>query len=272
MIKTFRNIIFAAVCVLIVLTVKADIAMAPAPENLGPEPPSPIVPEVPDFVYDADYSIPILMYHQIDSPKGGLTVTPDDFMAQMDALKAAGYTTVGMDEILSAMAGEPVPLPPKACALTFDDGYDCFYRNALGVLEAKGFTATVFVVTGLVGTTGYLDWEQISELCDMQYTMGCHTVNHLDLSTLSGPGLTKEISGARDTLREKTNQDVFSFCYPAGRYNAQVVEAVEGAGFLGAVTTEPGTAKLSDDRFTLKRVRVDGRDSLDTFKNKLGIQ
>ncbi len=270
--KAFRQSVLIAVCVFLLLVIKADVAVAPAAEILEPEPPSPNLPEPPQFVYDGEYSIPILMYHQVDNPSGGLTVTPADFLAQMNVLKEAGYTAVGMDDVLLAMTGEPVPLPPKACALTFDDGYDCFCRNALEVLEANEFTATVFVVTGLVGNTGYLNWEQISELVELGYTMGCHTENHLDLCTLSESRLTKEISGSRDILMEKTDQAVLSFCYPAGQYNDQVVDAVEEAGFLGAVTTKPGTAKLSDERFTLKRIRVDGRESLSTFKNKLGIQ
>ena len=47
------------------------------------------------------------------------------------------------------------------------------------------------------------------------------------------------------------------FCYPAGRYDAAVIAAVQQAGYLGATTTNYGLARPSD-LYTLARVRVNG--------------
>ncbi len=43
-------------------------------------------------------------------------------------------------------------LPPRACALTFDDGYRSVRDLALPLLAALGLHATVFLITDLVGT------------------------------------------------------------------------------------------------------------------------
>lgn len=228
-------------------------------------------PVRPESQYDPTYSLPILMYHQIGRPARGLTVTPEDFAQQMDALVASGYTAVSLDTVLLAMAGEQAALPPKAVVLTFDDGYDCFYRNANPILEERGLTATIFVITGMVGDPGYLSWEQITELVDQGYTVGCHTHMHPDLRLVSQDRLDREIADSKKALSEATGQDVLSFCYPAGEYNDRVLEAVRSAGFLGAVTTQPGTIDLGSHPYTLKRIRVDGRESLETFKRKLSI-
>ncbi len=270
-ISIFRFTVLLFWTMAMTLVFARDVLIVPAGILCDPEPPLPGVPRPPEFRYDGHYSIPILMYHQIESPAGGLTVTPTDLASQMDVLKAAGYTTVSMDEVLLSMEGEPVPLPPKAIVLTFDDGYDCLYRNAYPILEERGFSATMFLTTGLVGRSGYLTWEQVSTLAGAGYTVGCHTRNHLDLRTLSGAGLEKEILGARKVLMEKTGQAVFSFCYPSGRYDGQVISAVKAAGFLGAVTIEPGVSDLSGNPHILKRIRIDGRESLETFKHKLGL-
>jgi hypothetical protein len=58
------------------------------------------------------------------------------------------------------------------------------------------------------------------------------------------------------------------FCYPAGRLDEKVVQAVRAAGFLGATTTAPGLATPAD-MFRLNRVRVDRSDGVAGLAAKL---
>jgi len=58
------------------------------------------------------------------------------------------------------------------------------------------------------------------------------------------------------------------FCYPSGRYDERVVEAVRRAGFFGATTTEYGLARPSEP-FSLDRVRVNRTDGVAGFAAKL---
>lgn len=61
------------------------------------------------------------------------------------------YDFVSLGEIGSRLeAGEE--FPKQVAAIAFDDGYGDVYYNALPLLLKKGIPATVFVVTGLVGT------------------------------------------------------------------------------------------------------------------------
>ena len=62
------------------------------------------------------------------------------------------YQFVSMPEACSRLkSGEPFPKP--SALVTFDDGYQDFYQNAMPLLSRKGIPAAVFVVTGLVGTS-----------------------------------------------------------------------------------------------------------------------
>lgn len=102
-------------------------------------------------IQDARPHVPILMYHEIASPaetESNLSVSPDQFAAQLQYLHDAGYQTPTFTEAAAALAGGPGSLPSRSVVLTFDDGYADFHSQALPLLEKFGFTATVFVTTG----------------------------------------------------------------------------------------------------------------------------
>jgi len=61
------------------------------------------------------------------------------------------YQFVSLDEIGSRLEAGTVSTRPTA-AIAFDDGYSDVYHNAFPLLVKKGIPASVFVVTGLVGT------------------------------------------------------------------------------------------------------------------------
>src|SRR5262249_52237629 len=56
------------------------------------------------------------------------------------------------DELGSSLESRECAGRPLA-AVTFDDGYEDFYRNAFPLLKEMGIPAAVFVVTGLIGTS-----------------------------------------------------------------------------------------------------------------------
>src|SRR3712207_3534396 len=91
------------------------------------------------------------MYHSISPPEGdhdALCTSPERFEAQMLYLKQHNLRGVSMRELYLAMsAGHTRSL----VGLTFDDGYEDFLSTALPMLEKLGFSATVFVVAGMLG-------------------------------------------------------------------------------------------------------------------------
>jgi hypothetical protein len=92
-----------------------------------------------------------LMYHSISRPEGdydALCTSPGRFENQMLYLKRHNLRGVSMKELLLAMsAGDSRGL----VGITFDDGYEDFLSAALPTLEGLGFSATVFVVAGMLG-------------------------------------------------------------------------------------------------------------------------
>ena len=85
------------------------------------------------------------MYHHVSTSPGMITVSPNNFAAQMAYLAKAGYRTVGAERFAAYLGGEP--LPSKSVVLTFDDGYLDNWVHAHPVLQQHGFTALCFLVT-----------------------------------------------------------------------------------------------------------------------------
>lgn len=116
------------------------------------------------------------------------TVTPEQLEEQMAMLEASGFTAVTSAQMVSYLAGEP--LPPRSVYITFDDGAKGIWRYADRILERHGFVATAFVITGSVGTRQpyYLTWAELEAMADNgRWDFGAHTHNgHLRIAEDEG--------------------------------------------------------------------------------------
>ena len=99
----------------------------------------------------------ILMYHRIVEPntlpypiEPGMYVRPESFALQCEFMKREMQVLPLSDLVELALANKPPP--PRSLAITFDDGYQDFYQNALPTLTRLGLPATVFLPTAFIGT------------------------------------------------------------------------------------------------------------------------
>ena len=89
-------------------------------------------------------SIPILMYHSIaDEDESGVhpyyrtATSPAMFATQMASLHAAGVRAIGLAEAMDRVEGK-LPSTEKYVVITFDDGYQNFYTDAIPILTRYG--------------------------------------------------------------------------------------------------------------------------------------
>jgi peptidoglycan/xylan/chitin deacetylase (PgdA/CDA1 family) len=205
--------------------------------------------------------IPILMFHYIrdyndpsDEIGTNLSVSPNVFSSEISRYKYEGYNTISFDEYLSGKSNA------KSIILTFDDGYDDAYQAA-NILKTNGLIGVFYIITGKIGTAGYLSQNQIKEMSDDGMVIGSHSISHPDLSKTNESKIRLELKDSKQTLEQITGKPVNDFCYPSGKYSSTVSDIAKELGYKTAVTTVNATSGNFTSFFELPRLRVSSSDT-----------
>jgi peptidoglycan/xylan/chitin deacetylase (PgdA/CDA1 family) len=206
------------------------------------------------------------MYHSVSAPPADphqLCVSPARLAQQLRALARRGLRGVTVGGLLAATArGGGGPL----IGLSFDDGYADFSTTAAPLLEQFGFTASVYVVTGSLGSHSSWDPDfrrplltvaQLQALHRRGFEIGSHAVRHRRLSRLSAPEQRAELQDSRRGLERILDAPVEGLAYPYGDADQVVQQAAAAAGYRYACLAEP-TRPASV--YALPRVYMGQRD------------
>jgi len=237
---------------------------------------------------NGEQSIPVLMYHSISDdpeekiqPYYRLATSPRRFAEQMQWLGNSGFQGVSLEEALAALADGKSSRRPLA-AITFDDGFRDFYTEAWPVLQRHGFTATMHLPTGFIGTPRKsfrgqecLTWNEVRELRAQGVRFGSHTASHPKLHELSWTAIGNELAWSKTRLEQELGEVVTGFAYPYAfpqedaRFTERFAELLRGQGYRNCATTVVGRIRAHDDLFRLKRLPVNSCDDEDLFLAKL---
>jgi peptidoglycan/xylan/chitin deacetylase (PgdA/CDA1 family) len=212
------------------------------------------------------------MYHVIaNTPRGvafpDLFVRPTDFAAQVRWLATHGYHAVTLRQVYDYWL-RGTPLPARPVVLSFDDGYLGQHTHAMPVLRKLHWPGVLNLKVNALKSRYTLPAWRVRDILAAGWELDAHTITHPDLTQVDDAQLWHEVRGSRTALEHEFHVRVDFFCYPSGRYDMHVVEAVRRAGYLGATTTNYGLAKPRDI-YTLSRVRINGSDRVAGFARKL---
>jgi peptidoglycan/xylan/chitin deacetylase (PgdA/CDA1 family) len=223
------------------------------------------------------FDIPIITYHKISDQKefGLTTVSTAQFADQMNYLDLNGYKTVRFKDLSSYEN-----LPKKPIIITFDDGYESVYHNAVPILSKYNFKSVIFVLTDFLGKYNiweaatfqqkyrHLSKDQILELSDRGHEIASHGNQHRYLPLLNSKDLKEEIEDSKSYLESLLKEEITTFCYPYGRYSTKILDKVQQAGYAYA-TSNLRLTNEKENPYCLQRRSVYSNDSLSKFISKI---
>jgi len=225
--------------------------------------------------------VPVLVYHNIGYMNGSFNVTPEVFESQIKELVKNGCYFTEPSEI-DLFFHNKKDLPEKSIMITFDDGYRGVLQYALPVLKKYNIKATLFLITGYLGNTSFLNWDHVDELIDSGlFTLGSHTHNlHYYEKFISFPvntpallrfklkGETKslyskriieDLEKSKKLIETRYKKEVICFAYPFGAYNEEAIILVKQCGFKLAFAYNSQQVKWitkNSNQFLLERYPV----------------
>lgn len=245
------------------VTPEPSAVPVPTPTPTPSPSPSPSPTPSPDpKVYGPCKIVPVLLYHHIQpleeaqsKSQKSISVSNDTFASQMDYLVSRGYKTITPDELVAGLAAGMVG--SKNVVLTFDDGYEDFYKYAYPELVKRNMKATLFVATGLMGNPDYLSWNQISEMKGSGLiTFGNHTWSHKNVGGGSEETVRREITTAQTQLTEHGLGPITAFAYPYGPAGGIAKKVLQELEIKSAFTTNPSWYQCAKLPYDLGRTRV----------------
>jgi glycosyltransferase involved in cell wall biosynthesis/peptidoglycan/xylan/chitin deacetylase (PgdA/CDA1 family) len=212
--------------------------------------------------------------------------TPAALEEQLDALSRR-HAFVTYDAVVEALrSGDWGEIPPRALAVTIDDGHRGNARLA-DVFEAYGVVPTLFLCSQIVGTERPFWWtadgvdrrslklvanderlraleaageetgarqalslEELRALAG-RASFGAHTRSHPILPMCTDEEAEYEITASKAEIEALTGEPCLHFAFPNGDYGPRELELVRRAGYLSARTIEPGWVERATDPYRL---------------------
>ncbi|MGO4344947.1 polysaccharide deacetylase family protein [Paenibacillus sp. MCAF9] len=228
--------------------------------------------------------VAVLMYHHVhDKDSSSSTISSMLFRDQLIYLKSKGYQFIRLEDFRHFLAGGTVP--SNAVLITFDDGYESFYKVAYPILKELSIPAVNFTITSYLEkpskTIPHLSYAQIKQMMAKSTSIDfqCHTNQlHKKVGEKSALTYVNKKAGGKNALelhKSRVKQDTQtcvnllkkagvknpdSISYPFGIYSKSLFPTMLGSGVIYGYTTKPGLAKKGINKLEIPRINAGSPD------------
>ena len=222
----------------------------------------------------------ILQYHHIsnDTPKS-TSISPKLFQQHMEYLEQNNFKIISLDTFLNHLE-KKIQFEDKTVLITFDDGYDSIFDNALPILKESNFPFTVFINAKPIeqNLSQWMTWQQLKTLQKNKGTIANHSYAHQHLirrlENESDFAWRKRIENDllknQKLLEQKLNITNKVLAYPYGEYDQLHLKPLLARhGFYG-FAQHSGAVSLATDLQAIPRFAFGGNyGQMDDFKIKV---
>lgn len=119
-----------------------------------------------------------------------------------------------IDKGVPNLFGEPI------ISVTFDDGWESVYPDAMPLLNKYGIRTTQYIMSATTGDVRYFSDFQLREILRTGHELDAHTATHADIATLDAAGSQRELVESQRSLRQRLPGAKFDdFASPYGSTN-----------------------------------------------------
>ena len=237
---------------------------------------------------DCAKSIPVLTYHHFLTKQdlkrsinnGKYTMDIATFEKQMKYLYDNNYQSLDSQTFID-WYDKRIEINKKNFMVTFDDGNISAYYLAMPILEKYNFNGIFFVITSRIKNISnpwnyqglnFLGQDLINDIKENHPLIELQSHTHaLHYSDNNGSGIT-EHNKEEIYIDVKKSKDLLKatmIAYPFGKYNDNLLESVEKAGYdVGFIFEFRGRqATRKNNRYTLPRININAETSFARFTN-----
>lgn len=231
------------------------------------------------------FNIKVLMYHRVVP---GLTkkynhwhhVTIAKFRKQLKLIDKLGFTPITFTDY-QLYREDKLTLPSKPIIITFDDGYEDTYENAIPIMMEMGMKGVIYVMGNRKLKRASWEEKDKDDICTlmtnkqikaakkMGFEIGSHSMHHEVLSDLTDHEARKSIQKSKEEIESILNEPIHSFAYPYGRFDQRTKQMVADSGYLFACGVYTGSPKFGKTIYDIRRLSIGQHTSIQSFAIKL---
>ncbi len=221
----------------------------------------------------------VLMYHAIDTSQiPGDVIKPSVFAQELALFRKEHFNPISFDRFCQ-FVNNGRPVPPNALLITFDNGYESFYRTAFPLLLHYHEPAVLFPIVswlqhpGRRGIFHTLTWPQVEQMHSSGLIAVQSQTYNMHTGVAVGPGESEASTVGRiynpatgtsettaqydhrvltDLIKARTlveqqlhENDVNALSYPFGDYQPSLIRLLHQAGYHYLFTAKQGWGVLS---------------------------
>lgn len=124
-------------------------------------------------------------------------------------------------------------------SLTFDDGWQSTYENAVPILDRYGYKGTFYVNPLSLDTKSFMSTIEMHNLIKSKHELASHGLKHINFTTVNTKELDAQLGAAKTFVSGQTGMHAIDFATPYGEADAEVT-AVAKRYYQSSRGTESG--------------------------------
>ena len=166
------------------------------------------------------------------------------------------------------------PFKEPIISVTFDDGWESIYSNALPLLQKYGVPTTQYILASEFNNQLYLSEKQITSMQEAGHEIASHTMTHENLTSISEADRRWELGESKKILSKKFGP-IKDFASPLGAEDEDTIESIKQfyrsnrntEGDAQSVGIEDINTETEFDIYSINAFSVRDDTSLDEIKN-----